>query len=145
MSFGRLNDSSYRMVPMRSALARPLAYLYLDATGVEGLLAQTVDRLESESSTSVERAGTGKAGVTGKLKSFLLKALGGPELEVNAEVGVSQKNVQQQKHVQTVEQHLAVLLSTLNEVGKPILFTDLGEAARTADKSQTSVFVNIRE
>jgi hypothetical protein len=88
---------------MKPAVAKPVAYVYLDVTGVEGLLAQTVDRLEAERSTSVESAGTGKAGVTGRLKNFLLKAVGGPELEMNAEVGASRKKVQQWKHVQTAQ------------------------------------------
>jgi hypothetical protein len=47
-----------KMLNVRSQ-AKPVAYLYLDASGIEGLYAQTVDRLEVEHSTTVEKARSG--------------------------------------------------------------------------------------
>ena len=120
-------------------------YIYLDAAGIESLLAQTTEWLETERSTAVESTGTGRVGVTGRLKSFILKAVGGPELEVDAEIGASQKNIQQGKQLQAPEQKLAIVISGLEKIGKPILFSDLVEASRAADGSGESVFVNVRE
>jgi hypothetical protein len=43
---------------MKQPVAIPVAYIYLDASGIETLFAQTVDRLEVQHSTSVERSGS---------------------------------------------------------------------------------------
>jgi hypothetical protein len=50
--------------------------MYLDEAGVEALYAQTVDRIETERSTTIAKAVGGKVGATARLKNLLLKVLG---------------------------------------------------------------------
>jgi glucose-6-phosphate dehydrogenase assembly protein OpcA len=114
---------------MKRATVIPVAYIYLDGSGIETLLAQTVDRLEIHRSSSLEMVGSGKAGVTGRLKSVVLKALGGPEIDITAEVGASRRRVDELKQEQVTEQRLAALVSRLEGFGREALFSDLGEAS----------------
>ncbi|HPT24810.1 MAG TPA: hypothetical protein PLZ95_00220 [Bryobacteraceae bacterium] len=130
---------------MSASRPKPVSYLYLDGAGIEALLAQVVDRQELECGTTVERSGSGRVGVTGRLRNFILTAVGGPELDLSAEIGGSWKKTLSRREVQASEQKLAEIVATLEAIGKPTLFTDLGEATRTADLGKDSVFVKIRE
>jgi hypothetical protein len=130
---------------MRHDSAVPVSYIYLDGPGIESLYAQTVERTETERSNSVERTVGGRGGAAIRLKSLLLKALGGPEVEVTGEVSGSRKRTEQFKHTYVVEQKLADLVTELRRIGVPALFTDLGEASRHADSAGKSVYVDVRE
>ena len=123
----------------------PLSYLYLDEPGIGSLYAQTVDRLEIERLTTIEKAMTGKAGATARLKSVLLKALGGPELDISGELSGSRKRTEQSKHARTVEHKLASLIEVLQRIGEPVFFSDLGEAARRLERAGTRAYIRVEE
>jgi hypothetical protein len=131
------------MANVQESSAKPVSCIYFDEHGIETLHAQTVNRLEIERSTTLEKAVAGKAGATARLKNLLLKALGGPEFEITGEVSGSRKRTEQSKEAYAVEQKLADLMAALQRVGKPVWFSDLGEASRYVDSSQTSAFVRI--
>ena len=121
--------------------ATPRGYIYLDASGIEGLYAQTVERLEVEYSSSIEKALSGKVGAVARFKNPLIKALGGPEIEISGEISSSRKAIGQSKQKSTAEQTLQKLLATLTPLGEPAIFSELLKAARSADTNQATVFL----
>ncbi len=123
--------------------ATPRGYIYLDASGIEGLYAQTVERLEVEYSSSIEKALSGKVGAVARFKNLLIKALGGPEIEISGEISGSRKAIGQSKQKSTAEQTLQKLLATLTPLGEPAIFSELLKAAHFADTNQATVFLKI--
>jgi hypothetical protein len=127
------------------AQTKPVAYLYLDAPGIEGLYAQTVDRLEVEHSTAVEKARSGRLGAAARLKSLFAACLAGGEFEISGDVRGSRKTTEQSKQLQSTEQRLASLIATLKGLGEPTIFSELASAARHTESTGTSVFMNIED
>lgn len=128
-----------------SVRLNPVAYLYLDGPGIDGLYAQTVDRIELEYSTSIERALSGKIGATARLRNLLIKFLGGPEIKINGEISGSRKRTENSRQSQSTEQRLASLIAALKGVGEPALFSDLATAARHANSKGTTVFLSAED
>jgi hypothetical protein len=89
-----------------STRVNPVGYLYLDGSGIEGLYAQTVDRLQIEYSTTVEKALSGRIGAVARLQNLLIKFLGGPEIEITGDISGSRKKTEQSKQLQSPEQRL---------------------------------------
>jgi hypothetical protein len=139
------NSRCYIIVDVRGASAEPLSYIYLDEQGVESLYAQTVDRFEVERSTTIEKAMVGRAGAAARLKNLLLKALGGPEVELSGEVSGSRRRTEQSRHAYTVEQKLADLTKALQRIGQAVLFLDLSEAARHIGRGGTRAYVRVED
>jgi hypothetical protein len=125
--------------------AKPVAYLYLDAPGIEGLYAQTVDRIEVEHPTTVEKARSGRVGAAARLKSLFVTFLAGPEFEISGDVSGSRKTTEQSKQLQSTEQKLASLIATLKGMGEQTIFSELANAARHAGSTGTSVFINTED
>lgn len=132
-------------MPSMHTQAKPVAYLYLDAAGIEGLYAQTVDRLEVEHSTTVEKARSGRVGAAARLKSLFVTYLAGPEFEISGDVSGSRKTTEQSKQLQSTEQKLASLIATLKGVGEPTIYSELVKATRQADSTGTTVFISIED
>jgi hypothetical protein len=121
-------------------------YVYLDEQGIQSLYAQTVQRLEVEHSTTIERALGGKAGGAARFRNLLLKVLGGPELELTGELSGSRRRTEQSRNTQTVEQKLDSLLDALRQIRETALFfSDLRDAATHLEHPRTSVFVRIED
>ena len=71
-------------------------YVYLDSMGIESLFAQTTERLEIELKKSDEDASTRKA--SAKVCLNKLASLFGIDLGANAELGKTNKQIEQSSH-----------------------------------------------
>jgi hypothetical protein len=127
-----------------SGYAKPVRYLYIDASGIEGLYAQTVDRLQTELSTTVEKGRSGRVGAAARLRNLLVTILG-PEIEFNGDLSASRKTTEQSKQIQSTEQMLASLIATLGEMGEPTIFSQLAKATRHADSTGSTVYINTED
>jgi len=124
-----------------STRVNPVGYLYLDGSGIEGLYAQTVDRLQIEYSTTVEKALSGRIGAVARLQNLLIKFLGGPEIEITGDISGSRKKTEQSKQLQSPEQRLTSLIAALDRVGEPTIYSDVAKATRQADLGRNTVFL----
>ncbi|HLY59540.1 MAG TPA: hypothetical protein VKV95_02125 [Terriglobia bacterium] len=133
------------MARMRNPNLEPLSYIYLDEQGIESLYAQTVEMVEIERSKTTEKTVEGKLSGTARLKNLVLKALGGPEVELTGEISGARSRTEHSKHEFTVENKLAALLEVFRQIGTPIFVQNLGEAARHVDRAKNRIYFRVEE
>lgn len=121
------------------------SYIYLDEGGIESLYAQSVDFLEVEKTTTLEQTVAAKAGTALRFKNFVLKLLGGPELEASIELAGERKRSTQSKQVRTIEQKLQDLISSLKKFNDSVLFTTLVGAEKATRSNGKSVFILVED
>jgi hypothetical protein len=114
----------------------PAVFIYLDEGGIQSLLAQTVERLEVESTKSSERSRENKAAARGSLGN--IAALFGLNLGVDVGRAISRKDLDDAKFIVTTEQRLAKLITFLSKEGE--LYEKLEDAIERASALSSTTF-----
>ena len=104
---------------------RPRPFIYLDREGIDSLYAQTVDRVETEFTQSLEKDRANKVAGKFGFGQLLATLFGLSEATVEAERSHANKNMEQAKYSLTTEQKIISLVDFLDSLEEMYLVKEL--------------------
>jgi len=123
----------------------PFRYLYLDATGIDSLYAQTMESVETEITIARGKKRSTKIGGKASLGQTLSKVFGLPELAVQTDFAQATDSSEIIKTYRTAEQKLANVIRYLEQLGAPAFYSDVHAAAENCTNTGQSTYICIGE